>query len=64
MLVLFILFAVGLIYIGNKEQKKIYNMANYYMYKNHISGNIPVRFDVVAVNEEKIHHIINAFGGI
>lgn len=46
------------------KQQKIYKSAIYYMYKKHIPADSKVRFDVIGVNEEKIHHIINAFGGI
>ncbi len=50
--------------VDYRKQQRIYRSALYYMYKNKISEDSKVRFDVIAINEEEIRHITNAFGGL
>jgi len=49
--------------VNYKKQKNIYETARYFLYKNHIPETCKCRFDVIAVIENKIEHIVNAFGG-
>ncbi len=43
------------------KQKTICRVSDYYMVKNHLSLDIPVRYDVLAVNGENIVWYKNAF---
>lgn len=45
------------------KQRRIYKSAEYFLYKNRISMNIPCRFDVVAIMNKEIVLYKNAFGG-
>ena len=40
--------------------RAMYDTANYYKYKNHISEDTPCRFDIVAILGEQFHLIQNA----
>lgn len=44
-----------------QKRKKIIKTADYYRVKNRILEDVPCRFDVVAVTDEKIAHYENAF---
>ena len=44
-----------------KKQMRIQKAAQYYLYKEKIPQNTPCRFDVVAINQEQIELIENAF---
>jgi putative endonuclease len=43
------------------KMKKISRVADFYMYSHKISGDTPVRFDVVAIEEGHLTHLKNAF---
>lgn len=43
------------------KQKRIYQSARYYLYENHLSEDIPIRFDVVAILGKEVQYIRNAF---
>ncbi len=47
--------------VGNIKQRKICQVADYYRLCHHCAEDTPVRFDVVAVDGEKICWIKNAF---
>lgn len=44
-----------------QKRKKIIKTADYYRMKNRILEDVPCRFDVLAVTDEKIVHYENAF---
>ena len=46
------------------KMRKITRAAMFYMLKNNISTNIPIRFDVVVLLKEQIHLVKNAFEAI
>lgn len=50
--------------VTKKKQKTIAFVANYYMMKNHLETDLPIRFDVIAILGEEITHIKNAFMAI
>lgn len=50
--------------VTQKKIKKIYYTAQYYLYQNQIPSDTPCRFDVVAIQGQKIQLIKNAFGGL
>ncbi len=45
--------------INYKKISKIKNVANYYIFKNKLTGNF--RFDVIGILDKEIQHIENAF---
>jgi putative endonuclease len=47
--------------VGITKQKKICRVADYYRMKHHCAEDTPIRFDVVAVDAQKINWIQNAF---
>lgn len=47
--------------VGSAKQKKICQVADYYRLRHHCAEDTPIRFDVVAVDGEKIRWIKNAF---
>lgn len=47
--------------VGSAKQRKICKVADYYRMIHHCSENTPIRFDVVAVDGEKMRWIKNAF---
>ena len=47
--------------VGYAKQKRICRAADYYRYIHRISENIPVRYDVVTLMEQKISWYQNAF---
>lgn len=49
--------------VSKAKQKTIIRVANFYIYKKHLKLNLPYRFDVIAIDNEKLTHIVNAFGG-
>ncbi|MDD3218605.1 MAG: YraN family protein [Lachnospiraceae bacterium] len=52
----------GAVYaVDYKKQAKISKVADYYMLKNQIPENSACRFDVVAIDDEKIELLKNAF---
>lgn len=53
--------AKGLYAVDKNKQKKIYNVAKYYMYINNINDNTACRFDVVSIDGDEITLIKNAF---
>ena len=44
-----------------KKQLRMQKTAQYYLYKSNFPQNTPCRFDVVAINQEQIELIENAF---
>lgn len=53
--------AKGLYAVDKNKQKKIYNVAKYYMLINNISDNTACRFDVISIDGGEITLIKNAF---
>ncbi len=47
-----------------QKQKIIYKVANSYLISHKEYLNIPCRFDVIAIDNNKLNHIVNAFGGL
>lgn len=47
--------------VGYAKQKKICQVADYYRMLHHCAEDTPLRFDVVAVDQERITWIKNAF---
>ncbi len=47
--------------VGFEKQRKICRTADYYRYRKGIGQDVPVRYDVVGMWEEKIEWIKNAF---
>lgn len=43
------------------KQKRIYQVARYYLYEHHMPEETPVRFDVAAILGEEMQYIRNAF---
>ena len=44
-----------------RKQMRMQKAAQYYLYKERLPQNIPCRFDVVAINQDEIELIENAF---
>ena len=53
--------AKGLYAVDKNKQKKIYNVAKYYMLINYISDDTACRFDVISIDGDEITLIKNAF---
>ena len=53
--------AKGLYAVDKNKQKKIYNVAKYYMLINNISDDTACRFDVISIDGDEITIIKNAF---
>lgn len=47
--------------VNYAKQRRISNVASFYLYKNKYPADTPVRFDVAAISEEGIRIIENAF---
>lgn len=47
--------------VGGEKQKRICRTADFYRYQRKIGQEIPVRYDVIGIWEEKIEWIKNAF---
>lgn len=47
--------------VGSAKQRKICQVADYYRMIHHCAEDTPIRFDVVAVDGERVHWIKNAF---
>lgn len=47
--------------VDARKQRRICNVASFYLYKNHLPADTPVRFDVAAVSEQSMEMIENAF---
>lgn len=50
--------------IGKAKQNKIYKVAQFYMLKNRLPADTPVRFDAVTIMGDHIQIIKNAFGAM
>lgn len=50
--------------VSRIKQDKIYKTAMYYIYRHHKGNDVLCRFDVIAVDGDKIRHYKNAFGGL
>ena len=50
--------------VNKKKQLNIIKVANYYLLKHQIVTDFPIRFDVVAIDNNDISLIKNAFGGL
>lgn len=53
--------AKGFYAVDKKKQRKIYNVAKYYMLVKNIKNDTACRFDVVSIDGEEITLIRNAF---
>ena len=47
--------------VDARKQRRICNVASFYLYRNHLPADTPVRFDVAAVSEQSMEMIENAF---
>lgn len=47
--------------VGREKQRRICRTADYYRYRRRIGAEVPIRYDVVGMWEEKIEWIKNAF---
>jgi len=47
--------------VGANKIRRIVSAARYYLYKNRISEDSPIRFDVIAITGDKVNWIQNAF---
>ena len=47
--------------VGSAKQKKICQTADYYRLRHHCGEDTPIRFDAVAVDNERVQWIKNAF---
>ena len=54
-------YGLGYEALIKKKQMTIYKVAQYYMYKNKISFDSKVRFDVVSIDGNKVQILKNAF---
>ncbi len=54
-------FGGGLYAVSKDKIRKISQTAGYYMLCHNIATDMPVRFDVIAMDGENITHIANAF---
>lgn len=50
--------------VDHKKRQKIYRTAQYYLYKNRLPDSTPCRFDVVAIQGDKMELIKDGFGGL
>ena len=50
--------------VGFKKRRKIYRCARYYINKEGIAPDTPMRFDVGAIDGEQVVHVENAFDAI
>ena len=47
--------------VSAKKIRNISRCARYYIYKEHIPPDVPMRFDVIAIDGGTITHFVNAF---
>lgn len=47
--------------VSFKKMKSICQCARYYIYKENVQPDTPMRFDVIAIDGDRIRHFINAF---
>ena len=47
--------------VDARKQRRICNVASFYLYRNHLPAGTPVRFDVTAVSEQRMEMIENGF---
>ena len=57
-------FGSGLCAISPKKIRSITRCARYYIYRERIPPNMPMRFDVVAMDENGVTHLEHAFEAI
>lgn len=50
--------------VSEKKMRNIIRCARYYIYKERVDPDSPMRFDVIAIDGEKIRHIVNAFEAV
>jgi len=50
--------------VNRQKRQKLYQTAQYYLYKNRLPESTPCRFDVVAILGDKLEHIKDGFGGL
>lgn len=48
--------------VTSKKQRTIINVSQLYYLENKLHD-IPIRYDVIEINDTEVNHIINAFGG-
>lgn len=47
--------------VSMKKMRNISLCARYYIYRERVAENVPIRFDVIAIDGEQITHVKNAF---
>lgn len=47
--------------VSVKKIRNISRCARYYIYKEHVPADVPMRFDVIAIDGDTVTHLINAF---
>ena len=47
--------------VGVQKQRKICRVADYYRYTRHVAGNQKIRYDVVAILDDSVRLLKNAF---
>lgn len=47
--------------VGIRKQRKICGVADYYRYTRHVAGNQKIRYDVVAILDDSVRLLKNAF---
>lgn len=51
----------GICAVSVKKIRNISRCARYYIYKEHVPADAPMRFDVIAIDGDTVTHLINAF---
>lgn len=54
-------FGGGICAISPKKIRNISQCARYYIYKEHISPDMPMRFDVIVIDGDEVTHVEHAF---
>lgn len=57
-------FGGGISAVSQKKIRNISRCARYYIYKETISPDMPMRFDVIALDGDEVTHIENAFEAV
>lgn len=47
--------------VSEKKIRNISRCARYYIYKEHVPPDVPMRFDVIAIDGDTVTHLVNAF---
>lgn len=54
-------FGESMYAVSGKKMRNISLCARYYIYKEHMDPDTPMRFDVIGIDGDRITHILNAF---